>query len=113
MNHPPTVILDRYPNGSVIRVEPERRPLWLPFCWVAGAAVFLALALWSPQTCILLSAALLIAFIGARWLKCAAKYDAECCIHTVDSAHGLEDLAEGYAVLRCRCGANRRIVRVR
>ena len=113
MNHPPTVILDRFPNGSVIRVEPERRPLWLPFCWVGSAAVFLALAAWSPDTAILLDVSLLIAFIGPRFLKRAAKYDAECCIHTVDSAHGLEDAADGYAVLRCRCGANRRIVRVR
>ena len=113
MNHPPTVILDRWPNGSVIRVEPERRPLWLPFCRVGGVALFLALLVWSPKTYLTLSAGLAIAMLGARWLKRAAAKYTEPCSHAADSTHGLEDVAEGYAVLRCRCDQHRRIVRVR
>lgn len=113
MNHPPTVILDRYPNGAVIRVVPEHRSLWLPFCWIGGATSLLALFLWSPETGILLLVSLLIAIAGARLVRHAAQKRVQLCIHTVDSAHGLEDVAEGYAVLRCACGANRRIVRTR
>lgn len=34
------------------------------------------------------------------------------CTHAVlDSAYGLDDVTEGYAVLHCRCGRKRMIVR--
>lgn len=121
MKHPETVLLSSYPAGSVYRRETPSfnlrlfiRNHWQWPALIVGAVVVGGGIVLAPLTTIL--SVLWIVGMLFCWSLCraAARADAAFpCSHAADSAYGLEDVASGYGVIRCRCGKNRQIVRLK
>ena len=121
MKHPDTVLLTSYPAGSVYRRESPRLTIKqiIRANWRWSAVIFGCVAV---GICIVLAplatiiSMIWLALVWFFWAVCrvGARADSEFpCNHAADSDFGLEGVASGYGVIHCRCGRNRKIVRLK